>query len=84
MQQLSGQYQYECMGQKSTGLDIGISVAAFIESDRLFTVESLNDLAALAPLHAVRGNPHLTDLSDGGRDLPVEGAVRTPGRAVFP
>jgi putative phosphoesterase len=35
-------------------------------------IEYLNDLAALAPLHAVRGNLHFADLSDGGRGLPLE------------
>ena len=42
-------------------------------------IEYLNDLAALAPLHAVRGNPHLADLSDGGRDLPSDLSLTIAG-----
>lgn len=42
----------------------------------------LSDLGTLAPLHAVRGNPHFTDLSDGGRDLPVELQLTIAGRKV--
>jgi putative phosphoesterase len=45
-------------------------------------IESLNDLAALAPLHAVRGNPHFADLSDGGRDLPVDLKLTVAGREI--
>lgn len=45
-------------------------------------IEHLNDLAALAPLHAVRGNLHLTDLSDGGRDLPVDLSLTVADRRV--
>jgi predicted phosphodiesterase len=45
-------------------------------------IESLNDLATLAPLHAVRGNPHVTDLSDGGRDLPVDLRLTVFGRQI--
>jgi predicted phosphodiesterase len=45
-------------------------------------IESLNDLAALAPLHAVRGNLHVTDLSDGGRDLPVDLNLAVAGRQI--
>lgn len=45
-------------------------------------VECLSDLAALAPLYAVRGNPHFGDLSDGGRDLPVELQLTIGGHKV--
>jgi predicted phosphodiesterase len=45
-------------------------------------IECLNSLAALAPLHAVRGNVHLADLSDGGRDLPVDVKLTVAGRNV--
>lgn len=45
-------------------------------------IEHLNDLAALAPLHAVRGNLHFADLSDGGRDLPVDLNLTVAGRSV--
>jgi len=45
-------------------------------------IEQLNDLAALAPLHAVRGNLHFADLSDGGRDLPVDLRLTVAGRRV--
>lgn len=46
-------------------------------------IEHLQDLAALAPLHAVRGNLHLTDLSDGGRDLPVDLSLTVAERRVI-
>jgi len=46
-------------------------------------IERLNDLATLAPLHAVRGNLHFTDLSDGGRDLPAELRLTIAGRSVI-
>lgn len=45
-------------------------------------IEHLIDLAALAPLHAVRGNLHFADLSDGGRDLPVDLNLTVAGRNV--
>ncbi len=45
-------------------------------------IKYLNDLAALAPLHAVRGNLHFADLSDGGRDLPVDLSLAVAGRRV--
>jgi predicted phosphodiesterase len=45
-------------------------------------IEYLNDLAALAPLRAVRGNPHLADLSDGGRDLPSDLSLTIAGYNV--
>ena len=45
-------------------------------------IERLHDLAALAPLHAVRGNLHFADLSDGGRDLPLDLQLTIAGRRV--
>jgi putative phosphoesterase len=45
-------------------------------------IEYLSDLAELAPLHAVRGNLHFADLSDGGRELPVELQLTIAGRNV--
>jgi putative phosphoesterase len=45
-------------------------------------IEQLHELAALAPLHAVRGNLHFRDLSDGGRDLPVDLQLTIAGRCV--
>ncbi len=45
-------------------------------------IELLHELAALAPLHAVRGNLHFRDLSDGGRDLPVDLQLTIAGRHV--
>ena len=45
-------------------------------------IELLHELAALAPLHAVRGNLHFRDLSDGGRDLPAELQLTIAGRRV--
>lgn len=45
-------------------------------------IESLDDLAGFAPLHAVRGNPHIADLSDGGRDLPVDLKLTVAGREI--
>lgn len=45
-------------------------------------IEFLGDLAALAPLHAVRGNLHWRDLSDGGRDLPADLRLTVAGREV--
>ncbi len=45
-------------------------------------IEQLHELAALAPLHAVRGNLHFRDLSDGGRDLPAELQLTIAGRRV--
>jgi putative phosphoesterase len=43
----------------------------------------LKELAALAPLRAVQGNLHFADLSDGGRDLPVELRLTIAGRRVI-
>ncbi len=45
-------------------------------------IELLHELAALAPLQAVRGNLHFRDLSDGGRDLPVDLQLTIAGRHV--
>ena len=45
-------------------------------------IERLHELAALAPLHAVRGNLHFGDLSDGGLDLPAELQLTIAGRRV--
>jgi putative phosphoesterase len=45
-------------------------------------IDQLNGLAVLAPLHAVRGNLHFADLSDGGRDLPVDVNLTVAGRSV--
>jgi hypothetical protein len=45
-------------------------------------IEQLNELAALAPLYAVRGNLHFADLSDGGRDLPVDLSLTIAGHRV--
>lgn len=46
-------------------------------------IEYLRELAELAPLHAVRGNLHFTDLSDGGRELPAELRLAIAGRSVI-
>lgn len=45
-------------------------------------IEYLDDLAVLAPLHAVRGNLHFADLSDGGLDLPVDLGLSVAGRQI--
>jgi putative phosphoesterase len=45
-------------------------------------IELLHELAGLAPLHAVRGNLHFGDLSDGGLDLPAELQLTIAGRRV--
>jgi predicted phosphodiesterase len=45
-------------------------------------IEYLDGLTSLAPLHAVRGNPHFKDFSDGGRDLPVEWQLTIAGHSV--
>ena len=45
-------------------------------------IEYVKPLADIAPLHAVRGNLHFTDLSDGGRDLPVELRLTVAGRSL--
>jgi putative phosphoesterase len=45
-------------------------------------IEYLSDLTTLAPLHAVRGNLHFGDLSDGGYDLPVELQLTVAGYSV--
>ena len=45
-------------------------------------IRCLDSLAALAPLHAVRGNLHFRDLSDGGRDLPVDLSLTVAGHVV--
>lgn len=52
-------------------LDIFRDVDLILHAGDVDRIEYLNGLAALAPLQAVRGNLHFTDLSDGGRDLPV-------------
>ena len=45
-------------------------------------VEYLAKLTALAPFHAVRGNPHFLDLSDGGSELPTEMRLTIAGHNV--
>ena len=45
-------------------------------------ISYLSDLAALAPLAAVRGNLHFRDLSDGGLDLPLELQLTIAGYRV--
>jgi hypothetical protein len=45
-------------------------------------IDCLADLADLAPVYAVRGNPHFGDLSDGGRDLPAEVRLTVAGCEV--
>jgi predicted phosphodiesterase len=45
-------------------------------------IEYLSELAAMAPLYAVRGNPHFTDFSDGGRNLPLDLRLTLAGRGV--
>jgi putative phosphoesterase len=43
---------------------------------------SLQQLRAIAPVHAVRGNVHLQDLSDGGAALPAIVRLELAGRHV--
>lgn len=43
---------------------------------------ALEPLRALAPLHAVRGNFHVTDLSNGGAGLPATVELELAGRHV--
>lgn len=45
-------------------------------------IQFLSELAALAPLYAVRGNLHFADWSDGGRDLPAEWQLTIAGYKV--
>ena len=45
-------------------------------------INYLSDLAALAPLAAVRGNIHFGDLSDGGLDLPLDLQLTIAGYRV--
>jgi putative phosphoesterase len=61
--------------------DIFRDVDLILHAGDVDRIEYLDDLAALAPFHAVRGNLHFMDLSDGGRDLPVELAL-APFHAV--
>jgi len=43
---------------------------------------ALEPLRAIAPVHAVRGNVHVQDLSDGGSSLPAEVEVRIDGQRI--
>jgi putative phosphoesterase len=43
---------------------------------------ALEPLRAIAPVHAVRGNFHVTDLSDGGASLPAVVELELAGRSV--
>jgi hypothetical protein len=63
-------------------LDIFRDVDLILHAGDVDRIEFLSDLAALAPLHAVRGNLHFIDLSDGGRDLPVELQLMIAGQKV--
>jgi putative phosphoesterase len=63
--------------------DIFRDVDLILHAGDVDRIEYLDDLAALAPFHAVRGNLHFTDLSDGGRDLPVELQLTIAGRRVM-
>jgi len=45
-------------------------------------IEYLDGFTSLVPLHAVRGNLHFKDFSDGGRDLPVELQLTIAGHSV--
>lgn len=63
-------------------LDIFRDVDFILHAGDVDRIEYLSDLVALAPLHAVRGNLHFTDLSDGGRDLPLELHLTIAGRNV--
>jgi putative phosphoesterase len=63
--------------------DIFRDVDLILHAGDVDRIEYLDDLAALAPLHAVRGNPHFLDLSDGGRDLPVELQLTIAGHSVI-
>lgn len=62
--------------------DIFRDVDIILHAGDVDRVECLRDLAALAPLHAVRGNPHLFDLSDGGSDLPADVQLTLAGYRV--
>lgn len=73
-------YRMQCLPDEI--FHIFQDVDLIIHAGDVDRIEYLNDLAALAPLHAVRGNPHLADLSDGGRDLPVDLKVTIVGREV--
>jgi hypothetical protein len=44
--------------------------------------EYLHDLAALAPVYAVQGNVHFRELSDGGRELPVDLCLTLAGYRI--
>jgi putative phosphoesterase len=63
--------------------DIFRDVDLILHAGDVDRIEYLDDLAALAPFHAVRGNLHFTDLSDGGRDLPVELQLTIAERRVM-
>lgn len=63
-------------------LHIFQDVDLIIHAGDVDRIETLNELAALAPLHAVRGNPHFADLSDGGRDLPLDLKLTVAGREI--
>jgi putative phosphoesterase len=62
--------------------DIFRDVDIILHAGDVDRIHLLQNLAALAPLHAVRGNPHFTDFSDGGRDLPLELQFTIAGRQV--
>ena len=62
--------------------DVFRDVDLILHTGDVDRIEHLSHLTALAPLYAVRGNPHFWDLSDGGRDLPVELQLTIAGRQV--
>jgi putative phosphoesterase len=63
-------------------LEIFEDVDLILHAGDVDRIGYLSDLAALAPLHAVRGNPHFTDFSDGGADLPLELRLTIAGYQV--
>jgi putative phosphoesterase len=52
--------------------DVFRDVDIILHAGDVDRIDHLQSLTALAPLHAVRGNLHFRDFSDGGWDLPLE------------
>jgi putative phosphoesterase len=62
--------------------DIFRDVDIILHAGDVDRIKLLQNLTALAPLYAVRGNLHFTDFSDGGWDLPRELQFTIAGRQV--
>lgn len=65
-----------------TVLDAFAGVDLILHAGDVDAPAALEPLRAIAPVHAVRGNVHIQDLSDGGAALPAVVELRLAGQVV--